>query len=150
GELINIINSIERIEVDNRPCWVSTFVDITERKKAEEKFKGLLEAAPDAMVIVNEKGEIILINQQTEILFGYKRDELIGKSVEALIPADFKNRHIEHRTRYFKEPRVRSMGAGLELFALRKDGTQFPVEISLSPLTTEEGTLISASVRDIT
>jgi PAS domain S-box-containing protein len=150
GEIIDVINSIERIEIDNKMCWVSTFIDITEQKKAEQKFKGLLEAAPDAIVIANEKGEIVLINQQTENLFGYPRHELIGKPVEILIPLDFRNKHIGHRTHYFSDPKVRSMGVGLELFALRKNGTQFPVEISLSPLVTEEGTLISASVRDIT
>jgi PAS domain S-box-containing protein len=124
--------------------------DITDRKRAEQKFRGLLEAAPDAMIIANEKGEIVLINKQTEKLFGYERKELIGKPVEILIPTDFHSKHIGHRTEYFSDPKVRSMGAGLELFAIRKDGTQFPVEISLSPLVTEEGTLVSASVRDIT
>ena len=124
--------------------------EIQLRKRSEEKFKGLLEAAPDAMVIANEKGEITLINRQTEKLFGYSKDELIGKQVEILIPVDFRNKHVSHRTQYIEAPKVRSMGAGLELFAVRKDGTQFPVEISLSPLITEEGTLISASVRDIT
>ncbi len=121
-----------------------------QRKKAEDKFRGLLEAAPDAMVITNDKGEIVLINRQTEKLFGYAKEELIGKPVEILIPADFRNKHVSHRAQYMEAPKVRSMGAGLELFAIRKDGIQFPVEISLSPLVTEEGTLISASVRDIT
>jgi PAS domain S-box-containing protein len=123
--------------------------DITEQKKAEKKFEGLLEAAPDAMIIANAKGEIVLINKQTEMVFGYRREELIGKPVEILIPSDFHKRHKGHRDKYFNDPKVRSMGAGLELFAIRKDGTQFPVEISLSPLETEEGILVSASVRDI-
>jgi len=125
-------------------------VEIGQRKKAEEKFKGLLEAAPDAMIIANNKGEITLVNHQAEIIFGYQRGELIGKPIEILIPTAFHNKHVDHRTKYFGDPKVRSMGAGLELYALRKDGTQFHVEISLSPLTTEEGTLVSASVRDIT
>src|ERR1022692_1564466 len=124
--------------------------EIELRKRSEEKFKGLLEAAPDAMIIANEKGEIVLINRQTEKLFGYAKEELIGKPVEILIPADFRNKHVSHRAQYMEALKVRSMGAGLELFAIRKDGIQFPVEISLSPLVTEEGTLISASVRDIT
>jgi PAS domain S-box-containing protein len=124
-------------------------VEIAQRKKAEEKFRGLLEAAPDAMVISNEKGEIVLINRQTENMFGFTKEELIGKKVEILIPAEFHSKHVVDRTHYFENPKVRIMGAGLNLFAKRKDGTQIPVEISLSPLVTEEGTLISASIRDI-
>ncbi len=124
--------------------------DLTGQKKTEEKFKALLDSAPDAMIITNEKGEIVLINRQTETLFGYTRDELLGSPVEILIPVDFRNKHQGHRRNYFADPKVRSMGAGLELFAMRKDGTQFPVEISLSPLNTAEGLLVSASVRDIT
>src|SRR5450755_4397765 len=124
--------------------------EMKQRKKAEDKFRGLLEAAPDGMIITNDKGEIVLINRQTEKLFGYTKEELIGKPVEILIPADFRNKHVSHRAQYMEAPKVRSMGAGLELFAIRKDGIQFPVEISLSPLIREEGTLISASVRDIT
>jgi PAS domain S-box-containing protein len=124
--------------------------DLTGQKKAEQKFKALLDSAPDAMIIANEKGEITLINQQTETLFGYTRNELIGQPVEILIPVNFRSRHRDHRMDYFADPRIRAMGAGLELFAMRKNGTQFPVEISLSPLQTEEGLLVSASVRDIT
>src|SRR6266480_3079148 len=116
----------------------------------KEKLKGLLEAAPDAMIIANEKGQIVLVNRQTELLFGYGRSELINQPVEILIPIDFRKKHVTHRANYFLEPKVRAMGTGFELFAVRKNGTQFPVEISLSPLITEEGTLISASVRDIT
>ncbi|MGH2566594.1 MAG: PAS domain-containing protein, partial [Ginsengibacter sp.] len=125
-------------------------VEISQRKKSEEKFRGLLEAAPDGIVITNERGEIVLANNQTETLFGYTKQELIGKPVEMLIPANFRGKHLGDRTQYITAPKVRSMGAGLELFAIRKDGIQFPVEISLSPLITEEETLISASVRDIT
>lgn len=123
--------------------------EIAQRNKAEEKFRGLLEAAPDAIIIANEQGEITLINLQTEKLFGYTREELIGKPVEILIPADLHHKHVGERTQYFENPKVRSMGVGLELFAVKKSGEQFPVEISLSPLVTEDGTLISASVRDI-
>ncbi|MDP4264953.1 MAG: PAS domain S-box protein [Bacteroidota bacterium] len=124
--------------------------DITERKRAEEKFRGLLEAAPDAMIIANEKGEIVLVNHQTEILFGYSKNELINRPVELLMPGNLRGKHEGHRAEYYKEPKVRAMGAGIELFAIRKDGTQFPVEISLSPLETSEGILVSAAVRDIT
>jgi len=124
--------------------------DITQRKKLEQKFKALLDAAPDATVIVNEKGIIEMINHQTENLFGYSREEMIGKPVEILIPQELKGKHVHHRGSFFKEARVRSMGAGLELKAVKKDGATFLVEISLSPIQTEEGLLVSASVRDIT
>jgi PAS domain S-box-containing protein len=102
------------------------------------------------MVIVNETGEIVRINSQTEVLFGSTREELLGLPAEILLPGHFRDLHLTHRTTYFRDPRLRPMGAGLGLRAVRRDGTEFPVEISLSLLKTAEGLLVTAAIRDIT
>jgi PAS domain S-box-containing protein len=116
----------------------------------EAKYRGLLETVPDAIVMVNNMGRIILVNGQAEALFDYKREELLGKPIEILLPKRFQAEHAKHRKNYFTEPKTRTMGAGLELYASRADGTEFPVEISLSPLATEEGTFAMSAIRDIT
>jgi PAS domain S-box-containing protein len=116
----------------------------------EQTFRNLVESAPDALVMIDREGTIALVNAQTEKLFGYRRDELIGQKVEILVPKRFRGRHPEYRDRFFTQPAARPMGTGLELSGRRKDGRDFPVEISLSPITTERGVLITASVRDIT
>jgi protein-histidine pros-kinase len=142
--------SLSPLHTREGPMVTAAVRDITARKGVETKFRGLLEAAPDAMVIVGHDGRIVLVNRQTERLFGYARQELVGQHVEILVPDRFRERHLTHRDRYSTEPRVRPMGAGLELHGRRKDGTEFPVEISLSPMESEDGRLISAAIRDIT
>ena len=115
---------------------------------SEEKFRELLESTPDALVIVDAEGTIVIVNQQTEKIFGYKREEVIGKKVEMLIPDRFKAKHRHNREGYSANPRVRAIGSNMELFAIKKDGTEFPVEISLSALKSEG--LILSAIRDIT
>jgi PAS domain S-box-containing protein len=111
--------------------------------------EGFLEAAPDAIVVVDRSARIVIVNQLAERLFGYARQELVGMPIEGLVPQRFRERHVGYRDSYFREPRTRPMGEGRELSGRRKDNSEFPVEISLSPLTTEQGTLVISIIRDI-
>jgi PAS domain S-box-containing protein len=121
--------------------------DITARKQAEQTFQQLLESAPDAMVVVNQTGTIVLVNAQLERLFGHSRSDLLGRPIETLVPSQFRDNHPPKVAKFAANPGVRPMGAGLTLFGEHRDGTVFPVEISLSPVETEQGLLISCAVR---
>ena len=119
-------------------------------QRSENLFRGLLESAPDAMVIATSDGRIVLVNRQVEEMFGYQRHHLLDHPIEILMPERFRNAYLEHRAHYARDPQTRSMGSSLELYGVRMDGSEFPVEISLSPLVSDEGVLISSAIRDIT
>jgi two-component system sensor kinase FixL len=112
-------------------------------------YRALIDSGPDGIVVVNQEGQIVLANSQTKKLFGFNRDELIGQSINVLMPERFRKQHIKHWGRFMGSPQLRPMGRGLELFGQRKDGAEFPVEISLSPLETEQGMLVLAAIRDV-
>lgn len=141
--------SLSPLETDEGLLVTASVRDVSNKRREARLFRGLLEAAPDAMVIVDSTGTIMLVNAQVERRFGYERDELIGQSVEILVPERFAGMHVAFRSGYVAGPRTRPMGLAGDLFARRKDGSEFPVEISLAPLETDEGLLVSAAVRDI-
>jgi two-component system, LuxR family, sensor kinase FixL len=124
-------------------------MDVTAQKDVDDLFRLATESSPSGVVLVNERGEIILVNSQVEKLFGYQREELVGKSVEILVPERFASEHPGYRGQFLAAPTARTMGAGRELFARRKDGNEFPVEIGLNPIQTPDGILVLAVVVDI-
>jgi PAS domain S-box-containing protein len=131
--------------------------EVAERRRVEEElrhsralFESLLESAPDAIIAVDHAGRIVLVNSQTDEMFGYRRDELLGQTVELLLPTRFRDIHVAHRTNYGRAPSTRPMGVGLDLWGRRKDGTEFPVEISLSPIRSDNSSLIVSIIRDVT
>jgi PAS domain S-box-containing protein len=157
GSLVHVVVTNKAIydEEGRVEFIISTKKDATHLKAlrdarfVESKYRDLLESTPDAIIMANETGRIVLANSQAERLFLYDRGELVGKPIELLLPDRYRGLHVGHRSGYFTEPRTRLMGAGLELHGLRQGGNEFPVEISLSPLRTEEGMLVMSAIRDI-
>ena len=141
--------SLSAIESKTGTIVVAAVRDVSDRKRADAKFRGLLEAAPDAVVCVGRDGRIALVNAQAERLFGYRRGEMLGQPVELLVPEHSRTAHPDHRRSYFADPNPRPMGAGAQLSARRRDGSEFPAEISLASLDTEDGLLVTAAIRDV-
>lgn len=131
------------------PRLIESERDANERAQAMDRFRELLEAAPDAIIEIDVDGRIVLLNEVTEVLFGYSKEKLLGESVDRLIPDELRDRHASHRARYVQDPVTRPMGRGIELYGKRKDGSQFPVEISLSPVKSTAGFRVSAIIRDV-
>jgi PAS domain S-box-containing protein len=138
------------IDSDEGPVVLGSIVDITERKKAEDRFRLAVESAPNSMVMTDAEGRIVLANLETERLFGYSRQELLGQLVEILIPDRSRSKHPGYRDEFFKRPEARSMGMGRNLSARRKDGLEFPVEVGLNPIDTKEGLRVLIAIVDIT
>ncbi len=150
GEEFSLEASISQFEADGQNFYTVIMRDITQLRRAEEQLIQVIESAPHGMVMVDQKGAIVLVNSQIENSFGYSRDELLGRTVEMLVPARFRERHPAYRDDFVAHPTARPMGAGRDLFGLRKDGTEFPVEIGLNPIETEQGKMILSTVVDIT
>ena len=150
GSIFPLELAVSEMRLGGRRLSIASVRDITERKQADAKFRGLLESAPDAIVTVNREGRIALVNTQAERLFGYDRSDMLGQQVEILLPERARAAHVRHRPRYLRAPTIRAMAGALELVARRKDGSEFPVEISLSPLQSEDGILTTSVIRDIT
>ena len=156
GILFPLEVTLNPIIINDEKFALASIIDISkrikfdeEKRKADEKFKLLVESAPNAIILVNEKGEIILVNRQTELLLGYLREELINKNIEILLPDRYKMKHPLMMKMFFNNPQNRPMGAGRDLYAVRKDGSEFPIEIGLSPIKMPEGQIVLTSIIDI-
>ena len=156
GEVVDVEVAGSEIRLEGKRVWLASIDDITERKRADEalhqsetRLRLLVEGSPNAMVMVNDAGAITLVNSQTEKIFGYTRDELLGQSLEMLVPERYRLEHPTLRAGFLQAPTARPMGAGRELFAVRKDGTEVAVEIGLSPLQIGERTFVLATITDI-
>jgi PAS domain S-box-containing protein len=138
------------IQTDQGTWVLSAIVDITERKRAGEVLRLAVDASPNAVVMADSEGKIVLVNSQTEKMFGYRREELLGQQVDILVPHEYRHHHPTYRSEFMHDPQARLMGAGRDLHGLRKDGSEFPVEIGLNPIETEQGTWVLSAVVDIT
>jgi len=150
GDEFPVQISLSPIETDSGTLITSIIRDMTTQRLAEARFRGLLESAPDSIVVVDTSGVITIVNSETERMFGYERQELLGQPIEILVPERARGHHHTDRSAYSADPNTRPMGAGRPLAGRRKDGSEFPVEISLSPLRTEAETLVISIVRDVT
>jgi PAS domain S-box-containing protein len=152
GGEVRFLRAVARITRDADGGAVRMFgvnFDVTELRRADERFRLAIDAAPTGMLLMNRSGAIELANAQIEKLFGYTRSELLGRQIETLIPERFRHRHPEFRKGFFGEPRARSMGAGRDLYGLRKDGSEVPIEIGLNPLNTSDGEFVLSSIVDL-
>ena len=149
-EEIPVEVELNRIEGTDDSLVLATFTDITERDKANEQFRLMVESAPNSIILVDYTGHIVMVNRQTEILFGYERDELLGKRMEILVPNRLKANHPKLRNKFYDNPEARPMGAGRDLFGLRKDGTEIPIEIGLNPIEKDGSQFVLASTINIT
>ena len=150
GDEFPVEASISQVEAGGQKLYTVIMRDVSERERAEERFRRVIENAPNGIVVVNQQGKIALVNTQIEKLFGYSRDEILGQFIEILIPERSRDRHAAYRADFISEPTARAMGAGRDLCGRRKDGSEFPVEIGLSPLETEQGTMVLSTIVDIT
>jgi PAS domain S-box-containing protein len=149
GSEIPLEIGLNPITTDEGFFVLSSIVDISVRKRAEQRFRAAIEAAPSGMVMIDASGTILIVNRETERLFGYPREELLGRSIDILVPERFRSKHPEYRAGFFAHPSARLMGSGRDLYGLRKDGTEIPVEIGLNPVETDEGLLVLSAIIDI-
>jgi len=150
GKVFDAQISLTPIETEGGTLVSSTIQDISTDNTSEAYFKNVLESAPDAMIIIDHHGKIAIVNRQAEEMFGYARDEMLGEQIEMMLPTAVRDRHVSHRARFAANPQLRPMGGDLELNGMRADGTEFPVEISLSPFTSASGSFVSSVIRDVT